>query len=159
MENKQVTLTNTIKSRVGINVPELLLKRTWEKKGVKRNIDLNTLKEAFYYPSVEYLLREGILYIDDMDVKIELGLEEPETTVPTAIVILSDSEMQRYMNAMPTYEFREKVHKLGKEQVQALVDYAIENKCTAFEKCEILKELTQTDILSAVQLNKANEEG
>ena len=55
MENKQVTLTNTIKSRVGINVPELLLKRTWEKKGVKRNIDLNTLREAFYYPSVEYL--------------------------------------------------------------------------------------------------------
>ena len=96
MENKQVTLTNTIKSRVGINVPELLLKRTWEKKGVKRTIDMNTLREAFYYPSVEYLLREGILYIDDMDVKIELGLEEPDTAAPTAIVILSENDMSRY---------------------------------------------------------------
>lgn len=159
MENKQVTLTNTIKSRVGINVPELLLKRTWEKKGVKRTIDMNTLREAFYYPSVEYLLREGILYIDDMDVKIELGLEEPEATKPTAIVILSEAEMQRYMTALPIYEFKEKVKNLGKEQVQALVDYAIENKHTSFDKCEFLKELTKTDILSAVQLNKANEEG
>lgn len=159
MENKQVTLTNTIKSRVGINVPELLLKRTWEKKGVKRNIDLNTLREAFYYPSVEYLLREGILYIDDMDVKIELGLEEPESKVPTAIVILSEADMQRYMTALPIYEFKEKVKSLGKEQVQALVDYAIENKLTSFDKCEFLKGLTQTDILTAVQLQKANEEG
>lgn len=159
MENKQITLTNTVKSRVGINIPELLLKRTWEKKGVKRNIDMNTLREAFYYPSVEYLLREGILYIDDMDVKIELGLEEPEAQVPTAIVILSDNEMQRYMTTLPIFEFKEKVKALGREQVQALVDYAIENKLTSFEKCEFLKELTQTDILSAVQLNKANEEG
>lgn len=159
MENKQVTLTNTIKSRVGINVPELLLKRTWEKKGVKRNIDLNTLREAFYYPSVEYLLREGILYIDDMDVKIELGLEEPESKVPTAIVILSEADMQRYMTTLPIYEFKEKVKSLGKEQVQALVDYAIENKLTSFDKCEFLKGLTQTDILTAVQLQKANEEG
>ena len=159
MENKQVTLTNTIKSRVGINIPELLLKRTWEKKGVKRNIDLNTLREAFYYPSVEYLLREGILYIDDMDVKIELGLEEPDTSTPTAIVILSENDMSRYMNAMPLFEFKENIKNLGKEQVQALVDYAIENKLTSFDKCEFLKGLTQTDILTAVQLQKANEEG
>lgn len=159
MENKQVVLTNTIKSRVGINVPELLLKRTWEKKGVKRTIDLDTLREAFYYPSVEYLLKEGILYIEDMEVKIELGLEEPEATEPTAIVVLSENEMQRYMNAMPIFEFKEKVKKLGREQLQALVDFAIENKYTSFDKCEFLKELTQTDILSAVQLNKANEEG
>ena len=159
MENKQVVLTNTVKSRVGINVPELLLKRTWEKKGVKISIDLDTLREAFYYPSVEYLLREGILYIDDMDVKIELGLEEPDTTVPTSIVILSEAEMQRYMTAMPIYEFKEKIKTLGREQVQSLVDYAIENKLTSFEKCEVLKELTHTDILTAVQLNKANEEG
>ena len=159
MENKQVTLTNTIKSRVGINVPELRLTRTWEKKGVKRTIDMNTLREAFYYPSVEYLLKEGILYIDDMDVKIELGLEEPDAAAPTAIVILSENDMSRYMNAMPLFEFKENVKKLGREQLQALVDYAIENKCTSFDKCEILKELTQTDILSAVQLNKANEEG
>ena len=159
MENKQVTLTNTIKSRVGINIPELRLKRTWEKKNVKRTVELNVLKEAFYYPSVEYLLKEGILYIDDMDVKIELGLEAPDTTKPTSIIILSDNEMNRYLTTMPTFEFREKVKTLGKEQIQALVDYAIENELTSYDKCQILKELTQTDIISAVQLNAADKEG
>lgn len=157
MENKQVVITNMIKSRVGINVPDLLLKRVWEKKGVKRNIDFDTLQQAFYDPSVEYLFREGILYIDDMDVKIALGLEEEGAKAPS-IVILSDADLNRYLTAMPTFEFREKIKTLGREQVQALVDYAIEHELTPYDKCEILKELTQTDIIRAVQLNRDDKE-
>lgn len=157
MENKQVVITNMIKSRVGINVPDLLLKRVWEKKGVKRNIDFATLQQAFYDPSVEYLFREGILYIDDMDVKIALGLEKEGAKAPT-IVILSDSDLNRYLTAMPTFEFKEKVKTLGREQIQALVDYAIEHELTPYDKCEILKEITQTDIIRAVQLNRDDKE-
>ena len=157
MENKQVVITNTIKSRVGINVPELLLKRVWEKKNVKKTIDFNTLQQAFYDPSVEYLFREGILYIDDMDVKIALGLEE-EGAETLNIVVLSDNELKRYLTTMPVFEFKEKVRALGREQVQSLVDYAIENELTAYDKCEILKEITQTDIIKAVQLNRADKE-
>lgn len=157
MENKQVMITNTIKSRVGINVPDLHLKRVWEKKGVKKPIDFETLQQAFYDPSVEYLLREGILYIDDMEVKIALGLEEEDAESPT-IVILSDNDLKRYLTAMPTFEFKEKIKTLGREQIQALVDYAIENELTPYDKCEILKEITQTDIIRAVQLNRDDKE-
>lgn len=157
MENKQVMITNTIKSRVGINVPDLHLKRVWEKKGVKKPIDFETLQQAFYDPSVEYLLREGILYIDDMEVKIALGLEAEDAEVP-AIVILSDNDLKRYLTAMPTFEFKEKIKTLGREQIQALVDYAIENELTPYDKCEILKEITQTDIIRAVQLNRDDKE-
>ena len=156
MENKQVILTNTIKSRVGINVPDLLLKRVWEKKGVKKSIDFETLQQAFYDPSVEYLLREGILYIDDMDVKIALGLEE-EDSAPR-IIVLNDNDLKRYMTIMPIFEFKTKVKELGREQIQSLVDYAIENELTDYEKCEFLKEITQTDIIRAVQLNRDNKE-
>ena len=157
MENKQVMITNTIKSRVGINVPELLLKRVWEKKGVKKPIEFATLQQAFYDPSVEYLFREGILYIDDMDVKVALGLEEEGATTPS-IVILSDSDLNRYLTAMPMFEFKEKIKNLGREQIQALVDYAIEHELTPYDKCEILKEITQTDIIRAVQLNRDDKE-
>ena len=157
MENKQVVITNTIKSRVGINVPELLLKRVWEKKNVKKTIDFNTLQQAFYDPSVEYLFREGILYIDDMDVKIALGLEE-EDSEELNIVVLSDNDLKRYLTTMPTFEFKEKVKTLGREQLQSLVDYAIENELTAYDKCDILKQMTQTDIIQAVQLNRADKE-
>lgn len=157
MENKQVVITNTIKSRVGINVPELLLKRVWEKKNVKKTIDFNTLQQAFYDPSVEYLFREGILYIDDMDVKVALGLEE-EGSEELNIVVLSDNDLKRYLTTMPTFEFKEKVKTLGREQLQSLVDYAIENELTAYDKCDILKQMTQTDIIQAVQLNRADKE-
>jgi hypothetical protein len=157
MENKQVTIVNTIKSRVGINVPDLHLKRVWEKKGVKKTIDFDTLQEAFYDPSVEYLLREGILYIDDMEVKIALGLEEEESETPN-IVVLSDADLKRFMTVMPIFEFKTKVKELGREQVQSLVDFAIENELTDYEKCEFLKVMTQTDIIRAVQLNRDNKE-
>ena len=157
MENKQVMITNTIKSRVGINVPDLLLKRVWEKKGVKKPIDFETLQQAFYDPSVEYLLKEGILYIEDMDVKIALGLEEEGAKAPN-IIVLSDAELNRYLTVMPVFEFKGKIKNLGREQIQALVDYAIEHELTDYEKCEILKEITQTDIIRAVQLNRADKE-
>lgn len=157
MENKQVIITNTIRSRVGINVPDLHLKRVWEKKGVKKPIDFETLQQAFYDPSVEYLLREGILYIEDMDVKIALGLEEESAKTPN-IVILSDNDLNRCLTVMPIFEFKEKVKNLGKEQIQALVDYAIEHELTPYDKCEVLKEITQTDIIRAVQLNRDNKE-
>ena len=157
MENKQVMITNTIKARVGINVPDLLLKRVWEKKGVKKPVEFNLLQQAFYDPSVEYLFREGILYIDDMEVKIALGLEHEGAEAPN-IVVLSDNELNRYLTVMPAFEFKEKVKALGREQLQALVDYAIENELTPYDKCEFLKEITQTDIIRAVQLNRDNKE-
>lgn len=157
MEKKQVIITNTIKSRVGINVPDLLLKRVWEKKGAKKPIDFETLQQALYDSSVEYLFKEGILYIDDMDVKIALGLEEENAETPS-IIILSETELNRYLTLMPFFEFKEKVGNLGREQLQALVDYAIENELTPYDKCQFLKELTQTDIISAVQLNRADKE-
>ena len=92
-----------------------------------------------------------------MDVKIALGLEEEGAKAPT-IVILSDSDLNRYLTAMPTFEFKEKVKTLGREQIQALVDYAIEHELTPYDKCEILKEITQTDIIRAVQLNRDDKE-
>lgn len=157
MENKQVMITNMVKSRVGINVPDLHLKRVWEKKGAKKPIDFDTLQQAFYDPSVEYLLREGMLYIDDQEVRVALGLEDPEDE-ETKIIILSDNDMNRYLTLMPSFEFKEKVGELGREQLQALVEYAIEHELTGYEKCEILKEKTGINIIKAVELNRANKE-
>ena len=75
MENRKVIIENMTNSRVGIDIPELRLMRIWEKKGVKKPVDFDVLKEAIYNEGVEYMFKTGILYIDDIDVKIELGLE------------------------------------------------------------------------------------
>lgn len=156
MEDKQVVLISTINAYVGIDVPDLHLKRLWERKGAKKTIPMSVLREAFYDPSVEYLLRQGILYIEDLDVKIELGLEEETAKEPSAelnIQILKDDEMKRLLTVVPIYDFEEKIKKLQKEQLHNLCDYAIIHEITDFEKCEILKDLTGTDIIRTVQLN------
>ncbi len=162
MENKQVTLVSTIDAYVGIDVPDLHLKRLWERKGAKKTIPLDVLREAFYDPSVEYLLRQGILYIDDLDVKIDLGLEDENAREPGAklnVVVLKDDEINRLLTVVPIYEFKNKIKELPKEQVQNIVDYAVMHEITNFEKCEFLKELTGFDVLRTVQLNhEAKEE-
>ena len=93
-----------------------------------------------------------------MNLKIELGLEEADAKTP-ALIELNDSDYQRYLSLMPTFEFKEKLKTLTREQIQSLVDYAIEKELTPFDKCEILKQYTQIDIIKAVQLNKSNKEG
>lgn len=161
MENKQVELVSTIDAYVGIDVPDLHLKRLWERKGAKKSIPLDVLREAIYDPSVDYLLRQGILYIDDLDVKIELGLEEESAREPGAqlnIQLLKDEEMNRLLNIVPIYDFKAKVKELKKEQLQTLVDYAVTHEITNFEKCEYLKELTGQDIIRTVQLNHDEKE-
>ena len=161
MENKQVTLTNTVEAVVGIDVPDLHLKRLWERKGAKKKIPFDVLQEAFYDPSVEYLLREGILYIDDLDVKIALGLEDEDAKEPGAqlkIQLLKDEEINRILTVMPMYEFKEKMKTLTKEQVQAVITYAIEHEVTSYEKCEFLKEFAGIDIIKTVSLNHDDKE-
>lgn len=156
MEDKQITLVNTIEAYVGIEVPELRLKRLWERKGAKKSIPMSVLREAVYYPSVEYLLKEGILYIEDLDAKIELGLESEEARQPGAklnIQVLKDTEINRLLTVVPFYEFKQKVQELPKEQVRSIVDYAVMHEITDFEKCNFLKELTEFDIIRTVQLN------
>ncbi|MBR4155400.1 MAG: hypothetical protein IKU01_01675 [Bacteroidales bacterium] len=159
MENKQVFLTSTSKAYVVIDIPDLHLKRLWEKKGAKKPIAFDILQQAIYDPSVEYLLNQGILVIDDMDVKIALGLEAEDVkeTGKVNLIALSDSDMERYMTVMPIYEFKEKIKELKKEQIFALTDYAIEHELTNMEKCDILKGYTEIDIIRAVQLNRDNE--
>lgn len=157
-EKKKINIKNEVSSRVGINVPDLRLDRIWEKKGVVRQITFEDLQQAFYSPGVEYMFREGILSIDDMEVKKALGLEPEDAENPVNIIILSDDQRKRYLTAMPMHEFRQEVAKLSNEQIKMLVDYAITNEIANFDKCEFLKELTGIDIYKAIQLNRADKE-
>ena len=92
MENKKVMIVSNTIGEVIINVPSMHFRRVWERKGSKKPIDLDTLKEIIYAPGVEKMFRQGILYIEDMPVKIELDLEDEGTEAPTKIVVLTDEQ-------------------------------------------------------------------
>lgn len=157
-KDTKIRIKNMTNSRCGINIPELRLKRTWERKNAIREIDFDTLQQAIYYPGVEYMFTQGILYIDDMDAKIALGLEEEGTVEPTQIIVLTEAQKDRYLKNLPINEFKIEVKKLSWEQLQDLVDYAIEKEYADMDKCDFLKSLTQIDIIRAIQLNRADKE-
>lgn len=157
MENK-VKVVNLISSRVNINIPDIRLNRVWERKGAIKVIPFDQLEEAMYNPGVEALFREGILGIDDLEIKKALGLEPDDATEPVNIIVLNDNQRKRYLTVMPTSEFKAKVKELPIEQVRELAKYAIDNEIAAFDKAEIIKKMIGTDIIGTIQLNKADTE-
>lgn len=161
-KDTQIFLESMITGRVVIDQPELRLKRVWERKGAKKPITWGNLQEIFYDPGVEYMIRQGMLYIDSKEARIELGLEAEEKDTKKSevkkVVKLDDTYAKRLMGAMPFIEFKTAIKELTYEQLEALVQYAIQNECLDLDKCELLKELTQYDIVKAVQLERQAKE-
>lgn len=158
MENKKVKVTNLVNGRVGIRLPDLKLNVRWDRKGQSRMIDFETLQEAMFDYGTEYMFKQGMLGIDDMEVKIALGLEPEGATKPQNIKTLNDASIKRMMTVMPSFEFKEEIKTYPKEQVLNLVDYAIEHEYSDINKCDILKEMTGIDIISAIRLNREDKE-
>ena len=157
MEEK-VKVVNLISSRVNIDVPDVRLKRVWEQKGAIKAIPFDQLEEALYDPGVEALFREGILGIEDLEIKKRLGLEPEDATEPINIITLDDNQRKRYLKVLPLHEFKEKIKELPREQVSELAQYAIDNEIVDFDKAEIINKIVGTDIIGTIQMNKADKE-
>ena len=154
MEDK-VKVVNLVSSRVNINIPELTLRRVWERKGSVKTIPFSQLEEAMYNPGVEALFTQGILGIESMEVKRALGLEPEDAEAPVNIIVLNEAQMKRYLTVMPFRDFKENLEKVSQEQLMLLVQYAIDNKIMAdIEKVNYLREKTSISILKAIEENQ-----
>ena len=158
MENKKVMVVSKANGRIGVNLPDLHFRMIWEKKGARKPVSFEVLEQAIYDQGVENMFREGMLYIEDMEVKIALGLEPEDAKEPQNIIVLEDKQKERYLTLLPKRDFEEMIAKLSYEQIQDLADYAIEHEHINMEKCEILKKKTGIDVVRAVQLNRLNKE-
>ena len=156
MENR-VNIRSTVKALVSINVPTLNLRRSWPKKGAIQKIPFDVLEQAYFEPGVEYLFKTGVLYIEDMEVKRALGLEDPEAEAPTAIIDLTDDYMKKLLTATPLKDFREEVEKLSHEQIKELVQFAVEIGVTDYHRCKLLQEKTGFDVMKAAIARKEEE--
>ena len=155
---KKIKVKNLVNGRVGITLPDLRLNVNWDRKGQTRMIDFDTLQEALYDYGTEYMFKEGMLGIDDMETKIALGLEPEGATEPQFIKVLDDDQMKRMMTVMPIFEFKKELEGVPREQVLNLVDYAIQNEYSDIKKCDVLKEITGIDVISAIRLNREDKE-
>lgn len=158
MEKEMVTVISTVNGVVGIYLPDLRFKKEWTRKGQRQKIDKDLLQDIMYDPGSEYMFRTGMLYIEDMDIKKEIGLEPEEATEPVNIIILDEKQLNRYLTVMPLHEFKENVKKLSIEQAKNLVDYAVQKETITFDKAEFLEKVTGLNAMSMIQLNRKNKE-
>ena len=144
---------------ISVNISDLRFKREWPNKGASVLIEKETLEEMMYDSGFKYMIDTGMLYIEDLEVKKELGLEPDDATEPVNIIVLSDNDRKRMMTAMPQFEFDAKLKTLNYEQMLALADFAIKTELGDFGKCDDIKKACGKDILPAIKLNREDKEG
>ena len=111
-----------------------------------------------YDPGARYMLETGMLYIEDLEQKIELGLEPEGATEPENIIVLSENDMNRYMRHVPMAEFKEKMDHVSTEQVLALAQYAIKNQIVDLNKFNYIKNRVGIDCYKAIEMEMQDKE-
>ena len=102
------------------------------------------------------LIKKGILYVEDMEVKKEAGLEPDNATEPVNIIVLTDKQKERLLKTAPFSELKDTCEKLPFEQLKELVSFAIINEINIeMNKLDYLQAKTGKDILKAIQLNRS----
>ena len=158
MANDKVKVISTLKNKVTVNVPDIRFNRTWPTAGATVNIDKETLNDLMYDPGFYNMIKMGILFIEDMEVKKEMGLEPEDATEPVNLILLTDKEKKYYLTELSLVGFKDKVKKLSKNQLEELADFAIKNKLVDMDKCKVIKEACGRDVVRAIQLLEADQE-
>jgi len=157
----KVNVTSMTIGEVSVFDPSIPFRVSWPAKGATRPIEEEIVEQLMYNSGFEYMIRTGMLYIENLDQKKKLGIEPEDATEPVNVIPLTDIDKKKYMS-YGIDKFKEVLKKLSIEQVNDLADYAIEHEIADFEKSEIIKKalskVYEKDIIKAIQLKRANKE-
>ena len=156
--NERVMVTSMVRGRIGPVLPRLHINKVWPKKGTKLPVEKEVLREAIYEPGVEYMFKQGLLYIDDMDFKIELGLEEEGTKAPTNVIPMDEKYMSRVLKLMPIAEMKKAIGGMNDNQKRELIDFASEQNDISFDRMDVIKKLTGIDVVKVIELKRSKGE-
>jgi hypothetical protein len=156
--NERVMVTSMVSGRIGLVLPRLHINKVWPKKGTKLPVEKEVLREAIYEPGVEYMFKQGLLYIDDMDFKIELGLEEEGTKAPTNVIPMDEKYMSRVLKLMPIAEMKKAISGMNDNQKRELIDFASEQNDISFDRMDVIKKLTGIDVVKVIELKRSKGE-
>lgn len=154
MATRMVKLQSMVNKVVGVSKPEYGIKRKWTKKGQIIPLPFDTVEQMLWDEGFRRMVDRGILYINEMQDKIDLGLEPAGAEQPENILVLSDLQIKNYLTTTPYEVFKKEVSELNMTQIRNIINYAITNEIVDVQKCNFLKELTGLDILKEISLNK-----
>lgn len=158
MENNFVMVKSASDWQIVINIPYLMLNRTWIKRGQQHSIDRQTLIQAYYDPSVESLFKSGKLTCSDVDFLSAVGLLDEETQ-KSVVYELTDAMKTRLIKLMPLAEVKKELAKMSGSQIDELAEYAITHyQDLMMDRIDLLSKLSGKNIMGAIKNYKAAQE-
>lgn len=155
---RMVKFRNTKAETVVVYEPAYNIRREFPGKGTVQLIPFDIVEQLLWRPGFANLIKGGILYIDDMQDKIDLGLEEPDTKTPTKIKVLTPEQILTLLKVKDYNSFVSDIEGLSMDQVNNIVDYAVENEILDTKKINYLKDLTGRDVLKILTRKREAEE-
>ena len=154
----KIKVISAVNGRCGINNADLHISRRWPARGSVVTFTKEQIEELMYDPAFSNMVNEGMLYIEDMEVKKEIGIEPEDATEPTRI-LLDDKTLERYWKNMPLAQFKVETKKLTKAQITALAEYASRHgNDSTVAKANYLSEISGYQILKGIELEKQSQE-
>ena len=101
----KIKVISAARGRVVINNRDLGIRRIWQARGDSVLFTKEQIEGLMYDPAFSNMVNEGYLYIDDMEVKKDIGLEPEEATTPT-IILMDDKQLKRFWKDMPLAQFK-----------------------------------------------------
>lgn len=154
----KINITSTTVGEVSVFEPSIPFRASWPTKGSTRPVEKEIVEQLLYTPGFKYMIDTGMLYIEDLDQKKELGLEPEDATEPVNIIVLSDTDKKKYLTMYSLDKFKQEIKKLSHEQIIDLADYAIANEIADFGKSKVVEEACGKNIIKGIQLAQANKE-
>ena len=151
----KVKVISSFDGRCGIDNSDLHISRRWPARGASVMLDKEIIEELMYDDAFRNMVEDGTLYIEDLELKKELGIEPEDAETPT-IIYLSDKELERFWKNMPLAQFKIEVKKLRKAQIDSLVDYAVKHGDDgSIPKANFLTEISGRNVLKGIELRKS----
>lgn len=157
-ENRMVQIVSTVDKNVVVSRPEYGIRRQWVAKGQAQLIPFNIVQNLYFTVGFQNLINEGILYIPNMQDKIDLGIEDQGTTQPTRVVVLNETQMRTLLTVRSYVDFVKELAHLPMSQAHALVDFAVKNEIIDSQKIQYLKEVTGRDVVRIIARKRESEE-
>lgn len=152
-DNKRlVRIRNAATANVGINEPDLNLRREWATKGAVRTIPFDVLSEAMYSRGVEYLFKNGILVIENKQDIIDLGIEEIAGELPKEVVT-TQNDIKKLLTTVPLSELKTRISKMPKEQLQEIKSYMIKENFTDYERVVLVEQALGMNFFDLIKDN------
>ncbi|MBR4890099.1 MAG: hypothetical protein IKU15_02130 [Clostridia bacterium] len=134
------------------------MKRTFPGKGAVQVLPFDTVEQLLWDNGFQYMIKSGQLYIDDMQTKIDLGLENPDAKVPTNIKVLTPEQILTLLKVRTVEEFKKEVSTISVEQCNEIVKYAVENNLVDNDKVNYLRERTGKDVIAMIARKRLEAE-